>query len=121
MNVFVLRNERTGAAIGAVSKAASPLERIVGLLRTSHVPRGEGLWIEPCSSVHTVGMRTAIDILFLDRDGRVLRTYERVPPNRLAVVCSRAHVTVELGAGTIAHAGVAIGDRLWLATAAVPA
>lgn len=121
MNVFVLRNERTGAAVGAVAKAVSIWERMIGLLGTSRVQRGEGLWIEPCSSVHTIGMRTAIDIVFLDRDGRVLRTHERVGPNRLALVCAGAHVTVELGPGTLAHTSIDIGDRLRLAAAAVPA
>lgn len=121
MNVFVLRNERTGAAIGAVGKATSTWERMVGLLGSARVSRGEGLWIEPCSSVHTIGMRTAIDVVFLDREGRVLRTYERVAPNRLALVCPGAHVTVELGPGTVAHAPIEVGDRLRLAAAAVPA
>ena len=31
------------------------------------LPAGEGLWIVPCESVHTVGMRFPIDLVYLDR------------------------------------------------------
>jgi uncharacterized membrane protein (UPF0127 family) len=43
----------------------------------------EGLWIEPCHAVHTVGMRHAIDLVFLDRDGRVMGWIISCPPNRV--------------------------------------
>ncbi len=121
MNVFVLRHVRTGAAIGAVAKAEGYWERLVGLLPSAKVAIHDGMWLEPAAAVHTIGMRASIDIIFLDRDGRVLRTHENGPPNRLAIVCPGARVTVELGAGTLARTPVERGDEVRLEEAAVPA
>jgi uncharacterized membrane protein (UPF0127 family) len=121
VNVFILRNASTGAAIAAVARAQNYWERLAGLLRSSNVALSDGIWLEPCSAIHTIGMRARIDIIFLDRHGTVLRTHDDVPPNRLAVFCPRAHITVELGAGTLARSTVRLGDRLHLEEAAVPA
>jgi uncharacterized protein len=59
---------------------------------------GEPLCIPRCRSVHTAGMRFAIDVVFLDRDGRVLRVAASVRPWRL-VSCRAAAAVVETAAG----------------------
>lgn len=112
MNVFVLRHEPSHAAIGAVAKPQAYWGRVVGLLASSVIPVGEGVWLEPCSAIHTIGMRSAVDVIFLDRDGRVLRVHERVQPNRPALICPRARTTIELGPGTLERFTVRPGDRL---------
>ncbi|HVA27912.1 MAG TPA: DUF192 domain-containing protein [Candidatus Baltobacteraceae bacterium] len=121
MNYFVLRDETSGAALGAVAKAETGWQRLVGLLGSRCIPPHEGMWFDDCSAVHTIGMRFALDIIFLDRNGRVIDLRERVAPNALAVVCPRACVTVELGAGTLATTGVRLGDRLVLEASESPA
>ena len=45
--------------------------------------QGLGLLIPRCSSVHTFGMRFALDLVFLDRAGRPLSIHRAVPPRRL--------------------------------------
>jgi uncharacterized membrane protein (UPF0127 family) len=57
------------------------------LLGLSHLDRGEagpGLLIPRCSSVHTFGMRFSLDLVFLDRNGRLCSIRRDVPPRRLA-------------------------------------
>lgn len=93
-----------------VKRAVRWWERLRGLLGTP-VPPDDGLYITPCSSVHTMGMRYPIDLLFLDRNGRVLRIAEAVPPWRIAGAW-RAHAVAEFRAGTLRRLGVAVGDRL---------
>jgi uncharacterized membrane protein (UPF0127 family) len=46
-------------------------------------PAGPALLIPRCRSVHTFGMRFPLDLVWLDRAGRVLRVDEGVPPNRV--------------------------------------
>ena len=46
---------------------------------------GEALLIERCGSVHTVGMRFALDLVFLDRGWRVVRVARNVGPGRWMV------------------------------------
>ena len=57
-------------------------ERMRGLLGRKELPRGVAMSFEPCRLLHTIGMRFPIDIAFLDRDGRVVRTFENVKPGR---------------------------------------
>lgn len=58
--------------------AASFKERVQGLLLAS--PHKETMMLLPCSDVHTVGMRHALDVAFVDCDGLVLETYRAVRP-----------------------------------------
>jgi uncharacterized membrane protein (UPF0127 family) len=65
--------------------AESAWARLIGLawLDAGDLPEGCGLLIPGCSSVHTFGMRFALDIDFLDREGRVLQSAKAVPPRRV--------------------------------------
>jgi uncharacterized membrane protein (UPF0127 family) len=74
------------------------LARLVGLLGTPDLADDEGLWLEPCSSVHTAGMRIPIACAFLDGERRVLRVVDPLPPWRHAGVRG-ARVAVEARAG----------------------
>jgi uncharacterized membrane protein (UPF0127 family) len=57
--------------------------RLRGLAWRERVTAGPGLLFPHCSSVHTFGMRFALDIYFLDEQGRVLDLRRRVPPRRV--------------------------------------
>lgn len=57
-------------------------QRMRGLLGRDGLPHGQAMWIKRCSSVHTVGMRFAIDLVFLSRDNTVVRVIPDVRPGR---------------------------------------
>ena len=57
--------------------------RLRGLAWRDREAAGPGLLIPRCSSVHTFGMRFALDVYFLDAEGRVLSLRRRVPPRRV--------------------------------------
>jgi uncharacterized membrane protein (UPF0127 family) len=80
--------------------------RLLGLAGLDREEAGVGLVIPRCSSVHTFGMRFALDLHFLDREGAVVATRRAVPPKRLAF-CGGASAVLELPAG----AGGEIGAR----------
>jgi uncharacterized membrane protein (UPF0127 family) len=82
--------------------ARSSWSRFVGLMGRGELPVGGGLWIEPCNSIHMFFMRFAIDVLFLDRAGRVKRVMLRLRPWRVSPIVFGARTTVELPAGTLA-------------------
>ena len=54
------------------------------------------LLLPRCRSVHTFGMRFPLDLIWLDRDGRVLRVDEAVPPWRVRS-CRGAAAVLEAG------------------------
>ena len=71
---------------------------------------GEGLRITGTSSITMVFMRFAIDAVFLDRAGRVVKVAERLRPWTLAVGALRAVEVVELPVGAVARSGTQVGD-----------
>jgi uncharacterized protein len=77
--------------------ARSSRERRRGLARMTPLPAGYGLRIRT-SSIHTFGMRFALDLVWLGRDGRVLRVDRGVGPSRMKL-CVRARSVVETAAG----------------------
>lgn len=62
----------------------------------------DGVLLPHCKSVHTYLMRFDIDVIFLDRNLRVVGLCEHVKPNRLGVCCPQADAVLECPAGFIA-------------------
>lgn len=73
---------------------------------------GHGLLISPSNGVHTFWMRFSIDVLFLDREHRVLSVYGNLRPFRVTSLNWKASTVLELPAGTIAATGTQVGDVL---------
>ena len=94
--------------LAGISVADTPLARMKGLLGRRSLDAGEGLLLRPAGSVHTAFMRFAIDVVFLDRDLRVLRIAPSVAPWR--VVAQRgAKAVLELPAGGAERNGLEPG------------
>src|SRR5437763_805490 len=87
-----------------------------GLLGRRELPQGEGLLISPASSIHTLFMSFAIDIVFLDRDLRVRSIVREVPPFRLVRRQRGARRVLEVRAGEAQRVGIEVGMRLLLTT-----
>lgn len=83
--------------------------RTIGLLATRDLRSDEGVWLERCGSIHTIGMRTPIACAFLGDDGRVLRIIDPLPPWRTARARG-ARSVIEASVGTFA--GIDVGARL---------
>jgi uncharacterized membrane protein (UPF0127 family) len=73
-------------------------ERRRGLARMEPMPPGHALHILRTNSVHTFGMRFALDLVWLGRGGRVVRIDRDVPPRRMKS-CMRARSVIEACAG----------------------
>ena len=69
--------------------------------------------LRPCRWIHTVGMRFALDIAYVDSHGNVLHTV-RMKPNRLGMPRPRAGYVVEATAGAFGRWGLHVGDVLEL-------
>jgi uncharacterized protein len=102
----------TGRVIaGRVRGARGPLLRTFGLLGRRRLDADEGMWFERCDAVHTFGMQFAIDVIFLDASGIVVRVAAGVPPWRTAAAPG-ARDLVELAGGACAAADIRAGMRL---------
>jgi len=67
-----------------VAVATGARSRLLGLAGLNREEAGAGLLIPRCASVHTVGMRFELDLVFLGGEGRVLAIRAAVAPGRLA-------------------------------------
>ncbi len=86
-----------------VPVAATRRTRLLGLAHLDAGRAPQGLLIPRCRGVHTFGMRFALDLIFLDEEGRVVDLRRDLPPRRLAR-CRRASAVLELPAPTLTRA-----------------
>ncbi len=108
-----LVNRTRGSVLAdRVERAVRMRDRLLGLLGRSGLPEGSALAIEPCRSIHTFFMKFAIDAVFLDGSGRVVRAVRELRPWRAAGAHRAAAQVVELPAGTLAQTGTREGDEL---------
>jgi uncharacterized membrane protein (UPF0127 family) len=91
--------------------AETTLARMRGLLGRDGLEPGSGMLIDASPSVHMFFMRFPVDVVFLDRDRKVVRVVEWLRPWRVAGA-RRAAAALELPAGAAAAAGVEVGDVL---------
>ncbi|MCM8795886.1 MAG: DUF192 domain-containing protein [Candidatus Omnitrophica bacterium] len=88
------------------------LKRIKGLLGRKEFKQPEALIIKPCNSIHTFFMRFPIDVLFVDKNHKVIAAISGLKPFRLSRVYFSSHYVVELPAGTLESSATSKGDRL---------
>jgi uncharacterized protein len=108
-----LRNENDAVICATCTVARNPLTRMRGLLGRRGLAEGEGLLLEPAGSIHTFFMRFPIDVVFLDREQRVVRVVPNLRPWRTAGV-RKARAVLELAAGEAARVGMTPGSTLRL-------
>lgn len=95
-----------------VTMACSLFTRMKGLLGRERLEPGESLWIKPCSSIHTIGMKFPIDVAFLDSSNTVVKIKNELPSNRVTGIYFRASSVIECQAGTLKDTDTQVGDRI---------
>ena len=109
---ILVRNETRDSILAESADVANTgSKRRKGLLGRNTLPAGQGLWIVPCESIHTFGMKFPIDVLYLDRKRRVRKLLKTMKPWGLSM-CLLADSVLELPAGTIEQTGTQMGDQL---------
>ncbi len=93
-----------------VCRATRFFSRLRGLLFQAPLREDEGLLLLPCASVHTAFMRYAIDVVFLDRSGAIVKIVPGLQPWR-AAACACAYQTLELLAGRAQVLQLQAGQR----------
>lgn len=84
-----------------------------GLLGRDHP--GGALVLQPCAWVHTLGMRFAVDVAYLNAEGLVIKI-TRMSPHRIGAPVCGSHTVVEAEAGAFERWGLNVGDPVELRT-----
>lgn len=91
-----------------VHAAFDSASRRTGMLGRDSWPDEEALVIAPCQAVHTVGMRYAIDVVLVRRDGTIEKVRSAVRPWRVAGAW-RAFAVIEMAAGALQRRAPLVG------------
>jgi uncharacterized membrane protein (UPF0127 family)/Flp pilus assembly protein protease CpaA len=112
VHVVELRTDR-GATLRC-EVANTFWRRFRGLMLRSGLAPAAGMLFAPCGSIHTAFMRFPIDVVFIARDGTILRTAEHVQPWRFRAARRRTRFVLELAAGEAAVHGLMPGRQVQL-------
>jgi len=89
------------------------LARLLGLMFRKSMNLGEALIFYHTTSIHTFFMRFPLDIVFLDKDMKVIKIYNNLKPSRV-IFCPKAFMVIELASKLGARCPLEIGDNLEL-------
>ena len=118
-DAYAFRNVTRGTLLAGDGRIATSFwHRLKGLLGTKNLAEGEGLLIRPCQSVHTFFMAYPIDIVFVDRNSRIVSLRPALAPYRASRHVRRAKFVIELPSGTIGRTSTQIGDLLTIEASA---
>jgi len=110
--IYKVANATKNTTLGAeITLADSSEGRRKGLLKQDGLAEGAGLWIYPSEAVHTLFMRFAIDVIFLDGAKRVRKISANLRPWRMSG-CLTAKSVLELPAGAAERTQTTVGDQL---------
>ena len=111
--VTTAANERTQLLLATHLRVAdNMISRMRGLLGYPEPQPGSGLLLVPCNGVHMFGMGYALDVVFLDRNHRVVRIVECLQPQHMVPWVRHAHQALELPTGTVQSTDTRVGDAI---------
>ena len=108
----LLNKTRNTLLAEEVQIADSFFSRLTGLLNRQKLAPSEALLIPHCQCIHMFFMRFSIDVLFVDKDNRIVGIVRRIHPFEISPVFLKSSFVVELMAGAIAVSGTEIGDEI---------
>jgi len=91
--------------------ASSFSQRTLGLLTRSRLHARAGVWFDHCSTVHSMGMRMPIDLVFLDAELRIVEFRPDWGATQIAR-CRAATSVLEVAGGALADLQWRVGDQL---------
>lgn len=109
----MIRNADRDSVLATSERWATTVsDRTRGLLDSEGLEPGEALVISPCTSVHMFGMRFSLDVVFVRKDGVVVRAISGLKPWRFTRIYFTARHCIELPVGVVEQTGTRKGDRL---------
>jgi uncharacterized membrane protein (UPF0127 family) len=112
--VKVINTSKNTVLADKAKVADTFLKRLIGLLSRSFLNKGEALILNPSNSIHSFFMHFTIDVLFLDKNNRVVKAIASLKPWRLTKIYFNAALTIELPVGTIQLTSTREGDTISL-------
>jgi uncharacterized membrane protein (UPF0127 family) len=87
------------------------VDRLIGLMFKKEMNGFNGLWIKPCNSIHTCFMKYDIDVLFLDKNNKVVKVFRSLRPWRMTRIYFTVSSVLEFKGGSLSSK-IQEGDQL---------
>ena len=87
-------------------------QRGFGLMGRALIPDGHAVALRRCRALHTMGMRFALDVVFLDHEERIVRVVIGLRPWRVALGGPNAFTALEFPSDRISPARWIRGARV---------
>lgn len=94
-----------------IEVADTSFARMKGLMFQKEIKNG--LLIKPCNSVHTFFMKKSIDILYLNKQGKIIKMTPAMKPWRVGPIVFGAKSVIELPENTIQRMGIQLNDIVY--------
>lgn len=112
---MIATNQTKGSLLAEkIWVAQSFFERLKGLIGEKPLEGCEALLIPFCNGVHTFGMGFPIDVIYLDREGKVLAALSALKPNSFGPINFHSARVLELPEGTLKQTQTQLGDMVML-------
>jgi len=110
---MLLVNKTTNSVVSEnIMVANTFFKRLKGLMLTKELPEQDALHIIPCNEIHTFFMNYSIDVLYLDKDKRIVHMDEEMEPGKIGKKVKNAISVVELPGGKVKTANLKIGQSV---------
>lgn len=106
-----LVNRDNGQVIAdSIESATTFFTRLKGLMFRQQLSNGGGLYLHPCKSIHMFFMKFPIDVLYLDKDWKIVGMEEQLEPGKIGKVFPNVVSVIELGSGSIQKYDIKAGQ-----------
>ncbi len=109
---MIINKTKNTTIAKVVYLADTPFKRMKGLLGRKSLGVLEAMVIRPCNSIHTLFMGFQIDVLFIDKNSKVIMGIVNMPSFRLSPIYFTSKFVIELPAGTIQATNTTKGDQI---------
>jgi len=99
-NLYIAYQKPEQVLVSKLTLANNFFSRLKGLIGSNPLSKNEGLLISPCQQIHTHFMRYSIDIVFLDKQFKILHIVREMKPWRFSKFIKPAYYVLELPAQT---------------------
>jgi tetratricopeptide (TPR) repeat protein/uncharacterized membrane protein (UPF0127 family) len=111
MAAWCIHNQTTSVVVAERLEIADGFwSRFKGVMGRRDFDSGHGVLLVPCQSIHTFGVRFPLDLVFLDRRGRIVDVNRNIGPRRIVWPVRGAHAVLELPSGGADK--LAVGEQL---------
>ncbi len=100
--------------LGSIKIAKSLWGKTVGVMLWKDFGTSKGLLLPSTNAIHTFFVRFPLDVVFLDKDYKVIQVVEGLRPWSFSPIVWKAKHTLELPAGSIKRHKLEINDKIYL-------